>query len=93
MFCDQFGFADLGIALVAAVHGATVRKEMFGSCGNMRGIQRRTCNKIALQAYGHRTGIRRNQRRIGGIAFICSAPAQILRHGERWRKGPFDAAA
>ena len=93
MFCDQFGFADLGITLVAAVHCATVRKEMFGSCGNMRGIQWRTCNKIALQTNGHRTGISRNQRRIGGIAFIGSAPAQILRHGERWRKSPFNPAA
>ena len=75
MFCDQFGFADLGIALIAAVHGATVSKEMFGSCANMRGVQWCTRDQIALQAYGHRTGIGRNQCRIGGIAFIGSAPA------------------
>jgi hypothetical protein len=93
MFCDQFGFADLSIALVAAVHGAAVRKEMFGSCGNMGGVQRRTRDQIALQAYGHRTGIGRNQPRIRGIAFICSAPAQILRDSKRWRKGPFNPAA
>ena len=93
MFCDQFGFADLGIALIAAVHGATVGKEMFSSCGNMRGVQRRARDQIALQAYGHRTGISRNQRRVGGIAFICSAPTQILRDSQRWRKGPFNPAA
>ena len=93
MFCDQFGFGHLGIALVAAVHCAAVRKEMFCSCGNMRGVQWCTRDKIALQASGHRAGISRNQRRIGGIAFICSAPAQILWYSERWRKSPFNPAA
>ena len=64
MFCHQFGFADLRIALVAAIHCATVGEEMLGGCSNMLCLQRRTRNEIALQANGHRACISGNQCRV-----------------------------
>ena len=79
---DQFRFGDPGIALIAAVGGAAIGQEVLGSRRDMLGGQRLAGASLPCKPSVIARGIARNQRGIGGIAFIAPAPAQILRDGQ-----------
>src|SRR3546814_10357370 len=77
------------IALVDAVLRPAVGKEMLGRGDYLaRGKQVRAARR-SLQPADHRPGGRGNAVRVGRIAFIGAAPAEILRHRDSRREGPF----
>jgi hypothetical protein len=88
----QRHFAQLGIALVLAVAGAAVAHEMLGGGDHVVGIQIARRAEFALEAFDHRGGVLRHQCGILRVTLIRAAPASILRHRERGREGPVDAA-
>ena len=90
MGADQLGFGNLGVALVLAILRPAIGQKMFGSGGDAQGPERFAWHQLSLKPVHHGGGIGFHEGGIGGIAFIAAAPAQILRHGERGREGPFD---
>ena len=90
MGADQFGFGNLSVALILAILRPAIGQKMLGGGGDAERAQRLARHQLALKSVHHGGGIGFHQCGIGGIAFIAAAPAQILRHGERGREGPFD---
>lgn len=87
MASNQLALGNPGIALILAIG-----KKMLGRCSNPVGAKWLPGHDRPLQAQGHRAGISGDQRRVCRIAFIAAPPAQILRHSQGWREGPFDPA-
>ena len=85
----QLDFGNGGIALVLAVGGGAIGKEVLGAGGDVRARKDRLGRWRSLQAADHAADIRGNQRGVRGIAFIGAAPAVILRHRDGRGEGPF----
>ena len=86
----QIGQIAVDVALINALRGAAIAKEMLGRGRNLAHAEKAGFARAALQAFNHRCAQFGDQRGIFRIAFIAAAPAIIARHGNGGGEGPVD---
>ena len=77
---QQIRFAETGIPLINSPMCPTIADKVLGG----------RHDAVALHSLNHATGEFTDERRVGTIGFIGTAPPGILRYRQSWRKNPVD---